>query len=79
LAGLLPRFLPEHVAHLLAHAMAPCPLAGRIGRGARLGEMPQIMGLTALLTAVGHDRGDGRPQACVFVAKNRQTRPLPVS
>ena len=78
LAGLPPGFLPEHVAHLLAHGFAQLTLEGRIGCGERLGQIPQIVGLTELMTTVGQDRGYGRYQARLFVAEYGQNRPLQV-
>jgi len=39
-AGWPPGFLPDQVAHLLAHGIAQFPLEGRIGCGERLGQIP---------------------------------------
>ena len=78
LAGLPLGFLLEHVAHLLAHGFTQRTLEGRIGFGERLGQIPQIVDLTELMTAVGQDGGDGRYQARLFVAEDGQNRPLQV-
>jgi hypothetical protein len=78
LTGLSPGFLPEDVAHLLAHGLAQLPLEGRIGGGEWLGEIPQIVRLTELMPAVGQDRGDRRHQARLFVAEYSENGPLQV-
>ena len=65
-AGLPLGFLSEHVAYLLTHGLAQLTLEGRIGCGERLGEIPQIVGLTELMTAVGQGCGNGWHQARLF-------------
>ena len=77
-AGWPPGFLPDHVALLLAHGMAPCPLAGRIGCGERLGQMPQRVGLAELRMPVGQRRGAGRPSTRVLGTEPGPHRPLQV-
>ena len=46
-------FLAEQVAYLLAYGVAQLSLEGRIGRGERLGQIAQIVGLTELMATVG--------------------------
>jgi len=74
-AGWPPGFLPDHVAHLLAHGVAQLPLEGRIGCGERLGPMTPIVGLAELMTTVGQSRGDGRHSTRVLVTEHGQHRP----
>jgi hypothetical protein len=50
-------FLAHQGAHLLAHGMAQLPLEDRIGGGERLGQIPQIVGLTELMTTARQSRG----------------------
>jgi hypothetical protein len=40
--------------------MAQFPLESRIGCGERLGQIPQIVGLTELMTTARQSRGDSR-------------------
>ena len=70
--------LLEQATSLLTHGLAQLTLEGRIGCSEWLGQIPQIVGLTELMTAVGQDRGDGRHQARLFVAEDGQNRPLQV-
>ena len=58
----LPGFLPESVTHVLAHGFAPRTFEGRIGCGERLGQIAQIVRLTALVAAVGQGCGYSRHQ-----------------
>jgi hypothetical protein len=64
------------VASLLAHGLTQLTLQGRIGGGEWLGQMPQIVGLAALMTAVGQARGDGWHPTRVCGAEDGQHRPL---
>jgi hypothetical protein len=76
LAGVPPGGLPEQVASLLAHGLTQLTLQGRIGGGEWLGQIPQRVGLAALMTAVGQARGDGWHPTRVCGAEDGQNRPL---
>jgi hypothetical protein len=57
LAGLGAELRTDQVAHVLAYALSQLPLEGRIGRGERLGEVAQRVGLAPLMATVGEHCG----------------------
>jgi hypothetical protein len=61
---------------MLAGGVAQLSLAGRIGLGQGLCQVPERMGLTKLIAPVGEHRGPRRHQALLFVAEHGQNRPL---
>ncbi len=78
LAGCRVGFLADHVAHLLAHGLAPRHLEGRIDCGERVSQVAQRRGLAPWRATVGQDRGPRRCQARLLVAAHRQNRPFQV-
>jgi hypothetical protein len=70
--------LTEHVAYLLAHALAQGHLAGRISLGARFGQVAERVRLTALMATRRQNRGHRWHQALLLVAEPSQNRPVSV-
>src|SRR5262245_66488085 len=76
--GVLGGSCPNKVAPLLAHGTAQFPLENRIGCGEWLGQIPQIVSLTELMTTTGQRRGSGRHYTRLLVPEHGQNRPLQV-